>query len=65
MKNVTKDQWVEIFRAVGLTDDQMHRWHLEFEGRYPDGHQLFLEWLGIDETEIRRIREWSTGSISQ
>jgi hypothetical protein len=34
----------------------MQRWHQEFESRYPDQHQAFLEWLGIPAEEIRRIR---------
>ena len=25
--------WVELFRAIGLDDTTMHRWHAEFESR--------------------------------
>ena len=54
-----KDRWVEIMRAAGLTDDDMHNWHRQFEKLEPDAHQEFLESLGIDADEIGKIREWS------
>ena len=53
---MTKEQWVLLFRKIGLDDDTMRLWHREFEARYPDGHQSFLEWLGIPADEIQRIR---------
>ncbi len=54
---ITKDRWVEIMRAAGLSDDDMHNWHRQFERLEPDAHQEFLESLGIDAGEIRQIRE--------
>jgi hypothetical protein len=48
--------WVELFRAIGLDDTTMHRWHAEFESRYPGTHQSFLEWLRVPAPEIDRIR---------
>jgi hypothetical protein len=54
-----KDRWVEILRATGLDDDDMHRWHIEFERLSPEAHQDFLESLGLDEEAIRRTRDWS------
>ena len=56
-QDVNVDQWVEMFRAVGLSDDAMHRWHVEFEQRHPEGHQGFLEWLRLSETRITEIRK--------
>jgi DNA-binding transcriptional MerR regulator len=56
---MTKDKWVAIMRAAGLSQDQMHRWHAEFEKSAPQDHQEFLEFLHIDATEIARIRESS------
>ena len=53
---MNKDQWVELFREIGLDDETMLRWHRAFESRYPDGHQSFLEWLQISDEEITRIR---------
>jgi len=57
--NVTVDEWVEMFRAIGLGEAEMHRWHEEFERRHPDGHQGFLEWLGLPPDRIERIRRES------
>lgn len=57
---VNVDQWVEMFRAIGLGDKEMHRWHAEFEGRHPQGHQAFLEWLGLPAERIAEIRRKSS-----
>jgi len=54
--SVTKTQWVQMFRAVGLDEGTMRDWHREFERRHPEAHQAFLEWLGIPAAEIARIR---------
>jgi DNA-binding transcriptional MerR regulator len=54
---ITKDRWVEIMRAAGLSDDDMHNWHRQFEKLEPDAHQEFLESLGIEADEIDQIRE--------
>ncbi len=51
-----KEKWVLLFREIGLDEATMVQWHREFESRYPEGHQSFLEWLNISEDEIRHIR---------
>jgi len=56
---VTKEKWVEVMRAAGFTDDDMHRWHAQFEKSAPGEHQEFLEFLHIPPDEVRSIREWS------
>jgi DNA-binding transcriptional MerR regulator len=56
---MTKDKWVSIMRAAGFTEDDMRRWHAEFERSAPDDHQEFLQYLQIPADEIRSIREWS------
>jgi len=56
---MTKDRWVEIMRKAGFSEDDMHRWHVEFEKSAPAEHQEFLEFLHIQPDEIRGIREWS------
>lgn len=61
---VTKQRWVEIMRASGLNDDDMENWHKQFEKMEPDSHQEFLESLGIDESEIKKIRDWSASSTA-
>jgi len=53
------EQWVEVFRATGLDDAMMQRWHREFERRYPDQHESFLKWLGAPAGEILTIRNAS------
>lgn len=46
-------------RAAGLDDQDMHSWHEQFEKLEPGAHQEFLEFLGIETPEIKKIREWS------
>lgn len=58
-KTMSKDQWVEILKACGMTEDDMHRWHIEFERSLPAAHTDFLESLGIDDEEVARIKAWS------
>lgn len=59
LKVVTKDKLVSIMRAAGLSDDDMHRFHQEFERSAPAEHQEFLEFLHIPADEIAQIRDWS------
>jgi DNA-binding transcriptional MerR regulator len=56
---VTKEKWVEIMRAAGFSEEQMRRWHREFERAAPSEHQEFLEFLHIAPEEVKTIREWS------
>ena len=53
---MNKAKWIVLFREIGLDEATMTRWHKEFEAKYPDGHQSFLEWLNIEANEIRQIR---------
>lgn len=53
---ITKEKWVSIMSACGLSDEQMHRWHTEFERSAPEEHQEFLEFLHIPPAEIASIR---------
>jgi len=56
---ITKQKWVSIMTSCGFSQEQMHRWHSEFERSAPDEHQEFLEFLHIPEPEIKTIREQS------
>lgn len=56
---MTKEKWTAIMRASGFSDEEMTRWHCEFERSAPEDHQQFLEYLQIAPEEIGRIREWS------
>jgi hypothetical protein len=59
--NMTKTQWVELFRETGLDEVTMRHWHRLFEQRYPAQHQAFLEWLQIPAEEVTQIRQHSRG----
>lgn len=56
---LNKDQWVALMRATGLNDDDMHRWHKEFEKMSGEAHEEFLVSLGIGAEEIKKIRQWA------
>jgi len=54
---VTINEWVERFRAIGLDEATMQKWHRLFEKENPEGHQSFLEWLGLTAEKITEIRQ--------
>lgn len=56
-KKVSKKEWVDMFREVGVTDADMMKWHRLFENRHPEAHGDFLGWLGISSDEVQQIRE--------
>lgn len=58
-RSITKQQWVALLSATGLSEEDMTQWHIQFEARMPEAHQDFLESLGIDSDEIATIRKWS------
>jgi len=55
-KQITKDEWVAMYEEMGWDGERRMQWHRLFEARHPDGHQGFLEWLGIPTKEIAEIR---------
>jgi DNA-binding transcriptional MerR regulator len=56
---MTKEKWVSILHAAGFKEEDMQRWHKQFERQAPDDHQQFLEYLQIPAQEIDSIRQWS------
>lgn len=54
---VTVEEWVKRFRAVGLDDAAMQKWHQLFEEENPEGHQAFLEWLNLPAEKIAAVRK--------
>jgi len=58
-KVMNKQQWVNILKASGMNEKDMHQWHIEFEKDLPEAHTDFLESLGISENEIKDIKAWS------
>lgn len=53
---VTKEEWIAMFRDMGMDETKMLEWHRLFETRHPEGHRSFLTWLGLAEEEIAGIR---------
>ena len=56
---MNKQMWVEMLETAGMDESAMQHWHAEFETRAPQTHYDFLLSLGISESEVERIQEWS------
>ncbi len=56
---MTKEQFVQVLKDIGLSSSQMENFHKILEERHPDAHQEFLEWLNIPVNEIAQIRNAS------
>lgn len=54
-----KELWISMFRAAGMEEESMTRWHSEFEQRAPQDHHAFLLSIGIPEKEALQIRKLS------
>jgi DNA-binding transcriptional MerR regulator len=61
---MSKEKWIALLRSIGLSDEEMLKWHAAFERQSPQAHQDFLESLGLDEEEIRRIRARSVNQMT-
>ncbi len=59
MNGMSVNQWKELFAEIGLSEENMQKWHHLFEKRHPQAHQGFLEWLGLDDARIKEIRQES------
>jgi len=57
VRNMDRDKWVKLLRASGFTDEDLARWHRDFERTDPQYHQRFLEFLGLPPDAIRTVRE--------
>jgi MerR family transcriptional regulator, thiopeptide resistance regulator len=56
---LSKEKWTKVMRDSGFSDEDMHRWHRQFEKDAPEDHEEFLRFLRIPDDEVKRIREWS------
>ncbi|PKM51232.1 MAG: MerR family transcriptional regulator [Firmicutes bacterium HGW-Firmicutes-7] len=56
---VEKDTLVQILTLAGLNEGDMDMLHAKVEKMSPEGHQIFLEALGIENEEIIEIREYA------
>ncbi|MEJ2137151.1 MAG: MerR family transcriptional regulator [Desulfofustis sp.] len=61
---IDKNVWVEMLESAGMDEEGMRAWHAEFEKRSPEAHYDFLLSLGIPESEVRRIQDWSKNAKS-
>lgn len=61
-RSMNKEKWVQLLRSAGLDEKGMLKWHQEFEKNAPVAHQDFLESLGLDTAEIKKIRRNSQSS---
>ncbi len=59
MNPLSKAQFVAALDAAGVDDTQKQRFHQALERTTPDGHQAFLDWLGIPAAEAATIRAQS------
>lgn len=55
-QGTTLEHWIALFTAAGLREEDMLRWHADFERLAPDSHQAFLEGLGLPTDQIRDLR---------
>lgn len=51
-----KATWVSLLHTAGFSEEDMRRWHVQFERSAPDKHETFLRRLHIPEDEISAIR---------
>jgi DNA-binding transcriptional MerR regulator len=54
-----RESWVSLLRRSGFTEEDMLRWHAEFERVSPEKHQKFLQLLGFPEDQLQLIRTWA------
>jgi hypothetical protein len=59
VRNMDREKWVKLLRASGFTDEDLGRWHRDFERTDPAYHLRFLEFLGLPADEIAIIRAHS------
>ncbi len=58
-KYITKDQFVALLVAAGVSDSQMRNFHHSFEKQHPEEHESFLRSLGLPGEKVREIRALS------
>lgn len=60
-----KATWVSLLAASGFSEEDMGRWHVEFERSSPEKHLRFLRFLGIPPDEAKAIQHRSRGEDAQ
>lgn len=62
---MNKKNLVSILKSSGIKEESLYNLHVEFERMSPHEHQIFLEFLGIDEEEIKYIRSKAKTEINK
>ena len=56
---IPKDSLVELLQFAGIDENARRRLHNQFEKKFPDKHQEFLQLIGLTPEQISEIRELS------
>lgn len=56
---IHKDSFVDLLHSAGIDDKAQWRIHNEFEKKFPEKHEAFLQLLGLTHEQVKEIREWS------
>jgi len=56
-----KAAWVALLRQAGFSEEDMRRWHADFEAAAPEQHEAFLRSLGLPPDEVAAIRRMAAG----
>jgi DNA-binding transcriptional MerR regulator len=62
---IDRDGFVKILKQAGFDELGMIALHNELERLSPDGHQKFLESLGVEGEEIKKIRGSARSCLSE
>lgn len=62
---MTKEKWTGIMRDSGFSEEDMWRWHAQFERSAPEDHDEFLRFLHIPSAEVAQIRERSRAVVAR
>lgn len=56
---MSKGAWTRMLREAGFSEEDMGRWHADFEREAPEDHAAFLASLGLSRSEVAGIRRAS------
>ena len=53
-----KDIFATVLTSMGFDEKNLEEFHKRFEQEAPNSHQFFLELLGMDEEEIKNLKDY-------
>ncbi len=53
---LNQDTFAELLSAMGFDEEKRAHFHRQFEINDPEAHRFFLEFLGMEEEEIKELR---------